>query len=169
LAASIRPNQTSEIQEMISLLPHKTRARLAIACSMTALVYAAPSWAGGELIVKVTGLAAPYGAVECSLFSREVGFPMDDSKAMATSAWIQGTGESTTCRFTDVAPGKYAVSVAHDTNGNRKIDTNFFGIPTEQWGVSNNVRPTLRTPKFDEAAFTFPDAPSFNIDIKVAK
>lgn len=65
--------------------------------------------------------------------------------------------EGVTCRFADVAPGRYAVSVVHDLNGNRRIDTTLIGLPTEAWGVSKGVRPTLRAPRFDEAAFVVQD------------
>jgi uncharacterized protein (DUF2141 family) len=122
----------------------------------------------GELTVNVTGLVAPYGSVGCSLFSAEAGFPMDNSRAK--TEWIPVSGDSVTCRFKDVAPGKFAVSIAHDINGNRKVDTNFLGIPTEQWGVSNNARPSLRAPRFDEAVFSIAsETPNHSIDIKVAK
>ena len=39
-----------------------------------------------------------------------------------------------------------------------------------QWDVSNNARPSLRAPRFDEAVFkTGADAKEVVIDIKVAK
>ena len=124
--------------------------------------------AAAELTVNVTGITAPFGSVGCSLFSNEAGFPMDSSRAK--TEWVSVSGDTANCKFKDVASGRFSVSVAHDINGNRKVDTNLFGIPTEQWGVSNNVRPTLRAPRFDEAAFNIPgDAPNLSIEIKVAK
>lgn len=72
------------------------------------------------------------------------------------------------CRFKDVAPGPFAVAVSVDWNGNRKTDKNLFGIPTEPWGVSNNVRPSLRPPRFDEASGTMPEG-DLRIEVKVAK
>lgn len=121
-----------------------------------------------ELIVNVSGLATPYGNVGCSLFNTETGFPMDNSRAK--TEWVVVTGDAVACRFKDVPPGQFALSVGHDINGNRKVDTNFLGIPTEQWGVSNNARPTLRAPRFDEAAFTITsEMPTLSILIKVAK
>lgn len=35
--------------------------------------------------------------------------------------------------------GKYAIGLYIDSNENEKLDSNFFGIPTEQFGFSNNV------------------------------
>ena len=144
------------------------RSRIALCLSFAAGACLSFASVAAELTVTVTGLVAPYGSVGCSLFSAQTGFPMDNSRAK--TVWIPASGDSVTCRFKDVAPGKFAVSVAHDVNKNRKIDTNFFGIPTEQWGVSNNVRPSLRAPRFDEAVFsTASETPNPSVDIKVAK
>jgi uncharacterized protein (DUF2141 family) len=54
----------------------------------------------------------------------------------------------------DLEPGTYAVAVHHDANANGKLDTNFLGIPKEGYGVSNDARPKLRAPQFDEAKLT---------------
>ena len=49
--------------------------------------------------------------------------------------------------------GVYAIKVLVDNNDNGKIDINFFGIPKEQFGFSNNVRGILGVPKFEKASF----------------
>ena len=49
--------------------------------------------------------------------------------------------------------GVYAIKVLVDNNDNGKIDLNFFGIPKEQFGFSNNVRGILGAPKFEKASF----------------
>src|SRR5690242_6852886 len=41
--------------------------------------------------------------------------------------------------FERVPPGTYAISVIHDSNRNEKLDTNFFGVPKEGFGFSNDV------------------------------
>ena len=51
----------------------------------------------------------------------------------------------------EVPPGVYAVAVYHDANSNGKLDANFLGIPKEGYGVSNDVRPRFRPPRFSEA------------------
>ena len=52
-----------------------------------------------------------------------------------------------------LAPGSYAVSVIHDENGNRRLDKNFVGIPTEGVGFSHNPRVTFGPPAFARASF----------------
>jgi uncharacterized protein (DUF2141 family) len=121
-----------------------------------------------DVSVQVSGVAAPLGQIGCTLFSSPEEFPMDNRGAK--QLWVKAALSGVTCRFENVPEGKHAVSIGHDVTGNKKVDTNFVGMPTEQWGVSNNVRPTLRPPKYEEAAFEVrPGATLITLDIKVAK
>ncbi|MGJ7609191.1 DUF2141 domain-containing protein [Variovorax sp. LT1R20] len=54
--------------------------------------------------------------------------------------------------FPGLAPGRYAVRVFADENGNGKLDTNLFGMPTERYGFSNDAKGNLGPPEFDAAA-----------------
>jgi uncharacterized protein (DUF2141 family) len=56
-------------------------------------------------------------------------------------------------------PGSYALSVLQDMNGNRKLDTNLLGIPTEASGSSNDAPAKWSAPKFRDAVFTVGDKP----------
>lgn len=47
--------------------------------------------------------------------------------------------------------GEFAVAAFLDTNGNGKLDTNFFGVPSEPYGFSNNVRGVLGPPQWKDA------------------
>lgn len=109
-----------------------------------------------ELRIIVSGLTTAEGEVGCALHRDAGTFPMDPNGLR--NVWVVPGGDTAECRFPDVTPGDYAVAVSHDLNGNRITDTNFIGLPTEDWGVSNNVRPTMRAPRFEEAAFTVGDA-----------
>ena len=121
------------------------------------------------LVVTVSGLADSRGEVGCAVFANEAGFPMETAKALR-QMWAQApaTGKAE-CRFTDLPPGRYAVAVSHDLNGNRRLDTNVLGMPTEPWGVSNGAHPKLRAPRFDEAAFVVSEGDGVQaLDMKVA-
>jgi uncharacterized protein (DUF2141 family) len=135
---------------------------LAAACAMPLTASAA------DVVVRISGLSEPLGQVGCSLFAGPAGFPMDTSGAR--QMWQAADGKGVTCRYTDVPEGTYAVAIGHDLNGNKRVDTNFIGMPTEQWGVSNNARPSLRAPRFDEALFKVAaGAKEVVVDIKVAQ
>lgn len=53
----------------------------------------------------------------------------------------------------DVAPGRYAIAVYHDQNDNSKLDKNLVGYPREPFGFSNNYRPLVSGPDFQDCAF----------------
>ncbi|MFM9827837.1 MAG: DUF2141 domain-containing protein [Sphingomonas sp.] len=120
--------------------------------------------AAGTLEIVVSTPSATDGEIGCALFKNEAGFPMAPEKAQRI--WVKANPQ-TVCRYENVAPGTYAVAVSLDLNGNRRTDKNFIGIPTEAWGVSNNVRPRMRSPRFAEARFTVPaEGRRIEIDVK---
>jgi uncharacterized protein (DUF2141 family) len=102
--------------------------------------------------VQISGFRNDKGVVRCALFASENGFPKDPSRAVALEK-APITNGSAVCEFSGVAPGRYAVSVFHDENGNGKLDTNFIGIPKEGVGASNDAKGHMGPPKFDAAAF----------------
>lgn len=60
---------------------------------------------------------------------------------------------NSTVTFEGVENGTYAISVFHDENGNGKLDTQMFGIPSEPVGTSNNATGFFGPPKFEDAKF----------------
>ena len=56
-----------------------------------------------------------------------------------------------------VPPGKYAVSIYQDTNGNGELDMNFLSIPKEPIGFGNNYKP-FGQPKFESAVIDYTPA-----------
>lgn len=101
------------------------------------------------LAVEVQGVKEARGELGCALYRSAEGFPMAPERAV--QQWLPAKVEGVECRFSALPPGRYAVAVSHDLNGNRKTDTNFVGMPTEAWGVSRGARPSLRAPRWDEA------------------
>jgi uncharacterized protein (DUF2141 family) len=55
----------------------------------------------------------------------------------------------------DIQPGNYAVAIFHDVNQNGKLDKNIFGIPTEDYGFSNNARGSFGPPSYKDCSFSF--------------
>ncbi|WP_298881587.1 DUF2141 domain-containing protein [uncultured Polaribacter sp.] len=71
---------------------------------------------------------------------------------------IKGTivkveNKKATVTLKDIPEGVYAVSAFHDTNDNKKMDTNFLGIPKEPTGMSNDATGFMGPPKFKDAKF----------------
>jgi uncharacterized protein (DUF2141 family) len=133
----------------------------------TALICLSFSAQSEELTVKVTGIKKNKGEIACALFKTPEGFPMDLSKPQLI--WMAADAAEVNCKFTELTPGDYSLSVAHDENGNKKVDTNFVGMPTEAWGVSNNIRPLMRAPRWQEAQFTVSSGQNKSLNIQIEK
>ena len=68
--------------------------------------------------------------------------------------------------FKNLPKGAYAISSFHDENDNKKMDTNFFGIPKEPIGVSNNATGFMGPPKYKDAKFTVNKNITLSITVK---
>ncbi len=111
--------------------------------------------AAAALHVTVAGIRNDRGKVEMCVFDTDEGFP--DCSGLSGVVAQSAPAAAGVMRFDlDVPPGAHAVSVLHDENGNGRMDTNFFGIPTEGGGVSNNPKPRMGPPRYSEAVFTLP-------------
>jgi len=120
----------------------------------------------GDLSVRIDGIGPATGAIACSLFTSDRGFPSDTT---GTPSDVHPARDKVTCRFEKLPAGRYAVVAAHFEHGERKMPTDWLGRPTEAWGISKNIRPTLRAPRFDEAAINVPADGSVTITIHLAK
>jgi uncharacterized protein (DUF2141 family) len=67
-------------------------------------------------------------------FESPVGFPTEVLRS-ATNVMVIKIRKSQARRdFEDIPPGTYAISVIHDDNMNGKLETNWRGIPIEDYG-----------------------------------
>jgi uncharacterized protein (DUF2141 family) len=106
------------------------------------------------LSVHVLNLRSNQGQVGCTLFDSEKGFPKDADKALQRR-WCPIAGNAATCSFNPISQGTYAVACFHDENGNGKLDTKIFGIPTEGTAASNGARGHHGPPRYQDAKFQF--------------
>ena len=128
---------------------------------LAAALAAAPVAIGqpaGGLDVEVRGLRSEHGQVLCFLYARAAGVPADPGRARARDV-APIVGQGATCRFAHVAPGAYALAVAHDENGNGRLDRNLLGVPTEGVGASNNPVTHFGSPSFAQARFDYAGGP----------
>ncbi len=128
-----------------------------------------PAAQAAELTVDVLGVASAEGSLGCALFSRSVAEQFPLGQEAATRVRNPAKPGVMQCVFRDLPAGDYAVSAAHDLNDNGQTDRNFVGLPTEPWAVSNNVRPTLRAPRFAEAVFTLAASDTRRIELRLQR
>lgn len=108
----------------------------------------------GNFKVVVTNIKSKTGQVGFFLFNKPDGFPSHTEKALL-SGFVKIVGNSAEYAFTNLAIGTYAVYVFHDEDNDKKLKTNFIGMPKEGMGVSNNAKGHFGPPKYDDAKFVF--------------
>ncbi len=103
--------------------------------------------------VYVSNLRNDQGQIAVLLFSSEDGFPGEQSEALMAQTYPIENGE-VVIEFTGIAHGEYAISIVHDEDMNKEMNTNFLGIPSEGYWISNNERGgAFGGPDFDNASF----------------
>lgn len=120
-----------------------------------------------KLTVVVNGIRHQKGQICMRVYASEKGFPLSDTSEIQ-SGCTRITGKSVTKHFYGLKRGTYAVAVVDDQNGNQKLDSDFFGIPKEGFGISNNPTVSIQTgtPKFSKSSFVFNKKTTINITLK---
>lgn len=120
--------------------------------SFLMLLYS-PSHAA-SLNLEVLGVSNNQGQIVVSVYATEAQF----LKMPLFSKTVPAQSPTTSLQLPDLPSGTLALSVFHDQNNNKKLDTNFIGIPKEPNGVSNNAHGKYGPPKFNDAKFNLNEA-----------
>jgi uncharacterized protein (DUF2141 family) len=107
-----------------------------------------------ELTVTIFNFRNNQGQVSVALYNREDAFPKYPEKALKI-VLAPISDKKSIVIFKSLPPGVYAISVFHDENKNGKMDSNFFGIPKEGVGASNDAKGHLGPPHYKDAKFNF--------------
>lgn len=111
----------------------------------------APTTVGAaDLTVRIDGVAPLGGTLRVGLFDSAEAFAARRDGVRASRNLAAG-GERATVTFTDLPPGRYAVTVHHDADDDRELDRLFALVPMEGVALSNNPS-LLRVPAFDAIA-----------------
>ncbi len=113
------------------------------------------SWVkDNRLSVTITGLKSNKGHVLISVYKDGNGYPKEVDKAVRR-AKLTINNKTASISFSGLASGNYAIAILHDENDDEKMNTNFFGLPKEGYGFSNNVMGTFGPPSFSKASFQY--------------
>jgi uncharacterized protein (DUF2141 family) len=128
-----------------------------------------PAASGGSVEVKIEGIASTDGLIYASLFSSANGFPSARELAVANQSVPASDSSNGTLvlKFLDIPAGAFAISIMHDANANGKLDTNFMGIPSEDYGFSQNPNSMFGPPSFDKAAVSLAAGETQQLTIKL--
>ena len=118
--------------------------------------------AGNSITVNITGMKSDVGDVYVALFNDEDSFLKDSYKSLIGEV----NSKESVVKFEDVPDGVYAISVFHDENDNKEMDTNFIGIPKEAMATSNGIINKYGPPKYKDATFTVKEDIIISIVVK---
>ncbi|MCK9194290.1 MAG: DUF2141 domain-containing protein [Nevskia sp.] len=106
-----------------------------------------------RLQVRVSGLHSNHGNVTITLY------PGDASRFLAKGAKLARLRVPAALPITEAcsvvpAVGDYAISIYHDEDDNHKFNRNFFGLPAEGYGFSNNPKTLAGLPSYSDVHFS---------------
>jgi len=127
---------------------------------------ATPPVETASITVVVSSLVSTTSTVKLYFYNTAAGFLKHGQWAFSKSVKPEGKSEFTLP--IELPKGEWAVAITQDLNNNDKVDKNFIGIPTEPYAFSNNIRPTVAAPKFDECKFMV-DGPGQVVSIVLKK
>lgn len=120
------------------------------------LIFSCASWSG-ELKVRVENINKD-GVLYMAVYNDKDVFESDTGESSQQRPGIVGglikaVSQGETEGIIELDEGTYAIGFYIDKNENEKLDTNFLGIPKEQFGFSNDVMGRFGPPTFEAASF----------------
>lgn len=117
-----------------------------------------------SLTVGVTGLRSTRGLVQACITADPATFPDCQKDPHARHLSVPAGNPAIT--FANVAPGRYAVALFHDENGNGRLDKVLM-VPKEGFGFSRDAPVKMSAPKFEAAAFDVTGGAPVRMKMKV--
>ena len=111
------------------------------------------------------------GTIYLAIYDNSTSFDQEiKNKNVNKNRWVKSIVEKVNknsfTKNVELKKGVYAISLFVDSNYNKIIDKNFLGIPTEQYGFSNNATGFLGSPSFKDASFNLVNDSNIKISLK---
>jgi len=117
-----------------------------------------------RITVRVQGIQQIKGNMSIAIYDNADDFP--DNTQFLLGKRIAVQSEVVEYVFDDIPLGTYAIAVYHDKDMDGELNANWFGIPKEPYGFSNNVTGKMGPPDFEDASFILREDIKFNINLK---
>ncbi len=125
---------------------------LMLSCALLLAALSPVRASAATIEVRVTNVTGGKGTIHVAVCGR-ARFP----KQCAYTASVPPQAGETVVALRDVPAGTWAVLAYQDENGNKELDRNFLGIPTENYGFSRDAVGRFGPPEFDDAAIDVKD------------
>jgi uncharacterized protein (DUF2141 family) len=108
--------------------------------------------ARAALGLRIADFASDRGQALVALYRGPQGFPREAQRAVWREA-LRIERREVRVTIDTLSPGRYAVALVHDENGDFKLNTGLFGIPREGFGASRDAPVRFGPPRFQDAVF----------------
>ena len=136
--------------------------------SLTSLLFMSSAFAG-TVTVEVRNIETK-GEMHLAIYDDADVFENDNGEKGGAAKGIFGgvieeVGTGTATYQFDLPKGTYSIGIFVDANYNNKMDRNFFGVPKEQYGFSNDAKGNFGPPSFKDASLTVSGDMKLNINL----
>lgn len=109
-----------------------------------------------NLKLDVSGFKNSNGTARIIIFNSQTqkGFP-DNYDLALDKKIVPIINNKVLFEFKDLPFGEYAITVHHDENNDMKVNKNFFGIPKEGLGCTNDAKGNFGPPSYEQAKVNF--------------
>jgi uncharacterized protein (DUF2141 family) len=118
----------------------------------------------GALTVNITNINEFKGQIRIGLFNNDASFPVKDKEYKKFHFTV--TSLNMKYLIPNLSNGSYAIALYHDANNDDVCNLNFFGMPTEGYGFSNNPTVLVSAPSFSECKFKVAGNTAITIKMK---
>jgi uncharacterized protein (DUF2141 family) len=127
------------------------RAAVVFLATAAAVPALAQTKATATLTVRIEHVSEKRGQIRLAVYERANWAGREGETA--AEAVVPAVPGETIVALNGLPPGVYAIKTFQDENKDEKMDFNWLGIPLERFGFSNDAKPFLDQPSFDEAKF----------------
>lgn len=119
--------------------------------ALTAAAIAQDTAPTGTLTVAFDKIAEPTGSIMFVLFDSEAAFDKGGKPVRAVVVPVDAASETSIVE--GLPAGRYGIKAFHDIDGDMKMSSNPYGMPTEPFAFSNNAVGQMGPAKWADAAF----------------
>lgn len=116
------------------------------------------------LTINVTNLKSKTAIIVIGLYATSNKF-LDENDQLQEYRIKPKNGKFST-KITNQKYGEFGMAIYQDVDGDGKITKNLIGIPKEPYAFSNNYKPTIKAPSFNDCKFTY-SAKSNTVNMKL--
>ena len=119
----------------------------------------------GTLVISLSNIRNNDGYIYIFIYSYENQYPYEPYKHYKVKKQNVKNG-LLTARISNLdLKNEYAISLFDDENNNEDLDR-WLGIPHEGYGFSNNVKPFLSLPKYNDLLFDFSKSKKLSVKLQ---